>query len=39
MERDRNLIDLATASTETKGPGGEKGDVGIRQDLFGLTED
>ncbi|CAM5420590.1 benenodin family lasso peptide [Sphingobium scionense] len=39
MEREDNVIDLGTASIETKGPGGNAGDVGLNQILTGLTED
>lgn len=39
MEREDNVIELGTASTETKGPGGIAGDVGLNQNLTGLSED
>ncbi|SER83011.1 benenodin family lasso peptide [Sphingobium sp. YR768] len=39
MERADTLIDLGTASIETKGPGGIAGDVGLNQELTGLSDD
>lgn len=39
MEREDNVIELGTASVETKGPGGIAGDVGLNQNQTGLSED
>jgi len=39
MEREYDVIDLGTASVETKGPGGPVGDVGIGLADAGLSDD
>ena len=39
MEREDDVIDLGTASAETKGPVGPKPDIGIGEVLPGLSDD
>lgn len=39
MERTDDVIDLGTASIETQGAIGENPDVGLGQNLAGLTDD
>lgn len=39
MERDDDLIDLGSASLETKGLGGPREDVAIGDPLTGLSND
>ncbi|WP_157081188.1 benenodin family lasso peptide [Novosphingobium naphthalenivorans] len=39
MEREDDLIDLGTASVETKGPAGPVEDFAIGQVLAGLSDD
>lgn len=39
MERNDDVIELGTASIETQGLGGQNPDVGIGQDVAGLSDD
>ncbi|WP_152616663.1 benenodin family lasso peptide [Sphingomonas sp. ERG5] len=39
MERDNDLIDLGTASIETKGPRGPEPDIGLGKVPAGLADD
>jgi len=39
MERDNDVIELGTASVETKGPFGPKPDIGLGQVETGLADD
>lgn len=39
MEREDTVIDLGTASVETKGPLGEGGDIVLARDQVGLSDD
>ncbi len=39
MERDNEVIELGTASVETKGPRGDVPDIGLGQELTGLADD
>jgi hypothetical protein len=39
MERNDDVIELGTASVETQGLGGQNPDVGIGQDVAGLSDD
>ncbi|QDX25159.1 benenodin family lasso peptide [Sphingomonas suaedae] len=39
MERENDVIELGTASIETKGPRGPEPDIGLGQVFAGLTDD
>lgn len=39
MERENDVIELGTASVETKGPRGDLPDIGLGQVFAGLTDD
>jgi hypothetical protein len=39
MEREDDVIDLGTASVETKGPFGPRPDIGLGQVHAGLSDD